>query len=176
MGRRNMPRPEPDNNVSVSTLTQVVVTGSTFKSKDQFKTIGGTWNTACKGWVFPEEKRDEVLKILASAKYEVSEQDKYEAPGLPEPSSSANAELTLEPYKKSLLLKGDTKEVKTQLSGCGGSWNRTLGGWIFRTQQKDTLLALLRADPSNTIQEVPAGSTEAAGKRKRDADDEFIED
>ncbi|ARU26635.1 hypothetical protein [Cellvibrio sp. PSBB006] len=32
---------------------------------------------------------------------------------------------------KSFLVKGDTKEVKEQLKGLGGRWNKSLRGWIF---------------------------------------------
>lgn len=32
---------------------------------------------------------------------------------------------------KSFLVKGDTKSMKTALKEMGGSWNSTLGGWVF---------------------------------------------
>jgi len=32
---------------------------------------------------------------------------------------------------KSFLVKGDTKQIKTELKDLGGKWNATLNGWIF---------------------------------------------
>lgn len=42
----------------------------------------------------------------------------------------------MEDYKKdgkvkSFVVKGDTKEIKIGLRDLGGSWNRSLGGWVF---------------------------------------------
>ena len=72
----------------------------------------------------------QVMEALAKAKLEVSE-EQYEAPPAAAPSENANAQLTLEPYKKAVLLKGDTKNIKDQLKAAKGSWNKTCVGWIF---------------------------------------------
>jgi hypothetical protein len=114
------------------------------------------------------------------------------------PSVDANACLTVEPHKKAILVKGDTKEVKDQLKALKGSWNKTLEGWIFKGSDKEEVqylllyryvlpqtltlcvvvvirqvIALLRADPTNVVEEVE-NSSPPAKKAKREKD--FIDD
>merc|ERR1712166_627757 len=154
-----------------------VVTGLEYKDGDLMRELGASWNKNMKGWTLPESSRSKVMEALAKAKLEVSE-EQYEAPPAPPaavPSENANAQLTLEPYKKAVLLKGDTKNIKDQLKEAKGSWNRTCGGWIFPGSRKEEILTLLRADPTNTVEEIEAGAPPAK-KAKRDPDNEFIED
>jgi len=48
-------------------MKTVLVTGNTFPVKDQIKAMGGRWDAARKGWMVPEEKAAEALKLVASA-------------------------------------------------------------------------------------------------------------
>lgn len=45
--------------------------------------------------------------------------------------------------EKSIVVSGDTKEHKDTLKSIGGKWNKTAGGWLFPSSQKDTVLEKL---------------------------------
>ena len=53
-------------------------------------------------------------------------------------------EITVEKYKKSLLIKGDTKPIKELLKQNGGKWNSTLGGWIFSAKKIVDIVIMLQ--------------------------------
>ena len=59
-------------------------------------------------------------------------------------------------HKRAVLVKGDTKNVKPVLQALEGSWNKGLGGWVFPMKKREEVLAALRQDPTNTINEDPA--------------------
>ena len=65
-------------------------------------------------------------------------------------------------HKRAVLVKGDTKNVKPVLQALEGSWNKGLGGWVFPMKKREEVLAALRQDPTNTINEDPALVAEAA--------------
>ena len=46
-------------------------------------------------------------------------------------TTAANAKLSVEPHKKAIVVRGDTKAVLDMLKALGGSWNRALGRWVF---------------------------------------------
>eukprot|EP00658_Telonema_sp_P-2_P078049 TRINITY_DN7219_c0_g3_i3.p1 TRINITY_DN7219_c0_g3~~TRINITY_DN7219_c0_g3_i3.p1 ORF type:complete len:208 (-),score=107.58 TRINITY_DN7219_c0_g3_i3:479-1057(-) len=166
---------ESSMSVNVSKYTACLVSGETWKHKDVIKAVGGArWDKELKGWLLPEGKQQEVLDALKKAKVEVTEEEPPEKPKA-EASVDANAHLTIEPYKKSVLLKGDTKDVKEQLKAFGGSWIKTLGGWCFRAQDKEGVVKLLREDPTNTVEEVE-GTTVPVAKKRKKAHDDFIEE
>ena len=102
----------------------VLVTGDTFAKKAQLSSLGGSWCKPLSGWIFPEEKRGAVIAALGD------EATAGPSPAVPVavPSKDAHATLTLGPYKRSIMITGDTKSVKDQLSALGGSWNKTLKG------------------------------------------------
>merc|ERR1712167_34148 len=137
----------------------VLVTGTPFSTKDTLKAIGGgSWCKPLQGWVFPEEKRAEVVAALSKigpVTQGVAAMPKAEPF---EPSKGANATLTIEPYKKAILVKGDTKIVKDQLQALGAKWNKSLGGWIFQASRKDEVMEQLRRDSTNTVEEVEGSS------------------
>ena len=94
----------------------VLVTGEgTFAAKDALKAVGGgVWCKPLTGWVFHGSKRQAVLDAVKGIDgIEMSADDV--APMAEEikaePSVGAEAHLTIEPYKKSVVVKGDTKEV-----------------------------------------------------------------
>ena len=69
--------------------------------------------------------------------------------------------------------------VKTQLSGLGGSWNRGLKGYILPQSRKESVLSLLREDPTNSVSESGTSEPPAAKKAKKSkmaADDSGEED
>ena len=153
----------------------VLVTGETFAKKAALSSLGGSWCKPLSGWIFPEEKRDAVVAALGD------DATSGPSPAMPVAAASkdANATLTIGPYKRSILIQGDTKSVKEQLSALGGSWNKTLKGWIFQPTKKAEVLGLLRADPTNTVTEGEVAAPAAGEKRARDDfvvdDDEAVE-
>ena len=89
----------------------VLVTGDTFAKKAQIAAIGGgSWCKPLSGWIFPEEKRDAVVAALGD------EATSGPSPAQPvaTPSKDAHATLTVGPYKRSIMITGDTKNVKEQ--------------------------------------------------------------
>eukprot|EP00966_Prymnesium_polylepis_P148642 3433771-Prymnesium_polylepis.1 len=72
------------------------------------------------------------------------------------------AELTVRPHKKAILVAGDTLKVKEQLKAIGGgSWNRSLQGWIFPGSKKDAVVLALEAGKS-TVKVESTDATDAA--------------
>ena len=65
-------------------------------------------------------------------------------------AEKATVTLIVATYKKSILVTGDTMDAKDALKGAGGSWNRSLKGWIFRPGAKEAILRL--ASEKITIQ------------------------
>ena len=79
-----------------------------------------------------------------------------------EPSSNAHAELTIAPHKKAILISGDTRSVKEVLKALGGSWNKSLAGWIFPGSRRGLVVDVLRKDPTNTVHEAEAAAAPPA--------------
>lgn len=185
----------------------VLVTGDTYTHRDKIKAIGGgVWCKPMSGWVFPESQRADVEAALASAvssaggdrpavKAESGAKGEpganaeasdaapadgkaADAPEAPQPSVNAGATLTLVKHKRAVLVKGDTVKVKVQLKALKGSWNRSLGGWIFQGNRKEDVIQLLRADETNVVTD-ETGNTNAkepAAKRVKRGDDFIVDD
>jgi hypothetical protein len=146
----------------------IAVQGDTKAHKERLKQLGGRWNRPLAAWVFPGPKQAEVVAALREAgiAVAVSTEPLTVSPPVPAPAAAAAATaaageasgagarhtLSVERYKKALLVKGDTKPVKETLKSLGGKWS-SLGGFIFGGKQKTTrkLLARLRADPAITL-------------------------
>jgi hypothetical protein len=48
--------------------------------------------------------------------------------------------ITVSQYsERSFLISGDTKQYKEELKSYKGSWNRTLGGWIFSIKHRENI-------------------------------------
>lgn len=45
---------------------------------------------------------------------------------------------------KSFLVKGDTTPIKDKLKDAGGSWNRSLSGWIFPKSLEITVAEIIK--------------------------------
>ena len=65
---------------------------------------------------------------------------------------NANATLLVAKHKKAILVTGETKKVKEQLSALKGRWNGPLCGWIFPGGQRGAVLELLRKDSTNKVE------------------------
>ena len=162
----------------------VTVSGDTRPQKDKLKELGGRWNRFLTAWIFPAAKRDEVVAGLRAvgATVTVSDQPAVQ-PGAPSAapaeasaaavpvSADGKVTLSVERYKKALLVKGDTKPAKDTLKRLGGRWNSGLGGWIFGGKPKATtvLLAGLRADPKLVVCLAPGVESGAAAGPAEDA-------
>ena len=159
--------------VGVHVGSAVLVTGDTMALKDKLKGVGGgQWNKQFGGWLFPESKRAEVTAALEDAGATIHAGAAAE-PAPAEPSVDANAQLVIAPHKKAILVTGDTKKVKEQLMALRGSWNKFLCGWCFPGSRRSEVLALLRADPTNTVTEAAASTP---GAKRKAADDFVIDD
>jgi hypothetical protein len=95
-----------------------------------------------------------------------------EAPD-PAPSVGANATITVSPYKKAILVHGETQKVKDVLKALQGSWNKILLGWVFQEKKKELILRVLRKDPTNVVVEGPVADKKQ-NKKAKSADDAFI--
>ena len=54
------------------------------------------------------------------------------------------------PYGEGYLLIGDTKPFSTKWKEIGGNFNRTLRGWVFRTEQQADVEKMAHP-PDNSI-------------------------
>ena len=147
----------------------LVTGGGTFRAKSLLSSLGGTWSKPLKAWVFAAgsaEKTVAALEASASPPVDLTVADAAEGATRDREAAlqrarddalaaaaggEANATLTIEPHKKAIVVRGDTKAVTATLKALEGSWNRALGGWVFRRGQRDAVLAALRADATNTV-------------------------
>mmetsp|Transcript_78473 Transcript_78473/g.230140 ORF Transcript_78473/g.230140 Transcript_78473/m.230140 type:complete len:351 (-) Transcript_78473:105-1157(-) len=70
--------------------------------------------------------------------------------------------LTLEPYGKAVVVKGDTRPVKDFLKEKGGKWNKALVGWIFPGSRRSQLLEDLKGHGASVEDRVGGGEGGAA--------------
>ena len=61
-----------------------------------------------------------------------------------------------------ILISGDTRSVKEVLKALGGSWNKSLAGWIFPGSRRGLVVDVLRKDPTNTVHEAEAAAAPPA--------------
>ena len=148
------------------------VQGNTMAHRQLLKDLGGRWNRPLAAWVYPGPKQEAVVSALrvAGVAVDVSSRPLESAPPQPTatapertPNHAADAvpaaqpgtrhTLSVERYKKALLVKGDTRHVKETLKRLGGKWSGPLGGFIFGGKMKTTqrLLSSLRADSAVTL-------------------------
>ena len=147
----------------------LVTGGGTFRAKGLLSSLGGTWSKQLKAWVFGAGTADKVTAALRASQSPAVElsvaAQADDAAGARErelkrakddaiaaaATTAANAKLSVEPHKKAIVVRGDTKAVLDMLKALGGSWNRALGGWVFQRSRQDEVLKALRADASNTV-------------------------
>ena len=133
--------------MSVHISGKIFVSGDTYKQKDALKRLGGVWVKSLTGWLFDESKRDAVAALFPDVA-----DGPAAAPLPPSPSVNANATLLVAKHKKAILVTGETKKVKEQLSALKGRWNGPLCGWIFPGGQRGAVLELLRKDSTNKVE------------------------
>ena len=147
----------------------LVTGGGTFRAKSLLSSLGGTWSKPLKAWVFAAGSAEKTVAALeasasppvdltvaaaaegATRDREAALQQARDDALAAAAGGEANATLTIEPHKKAIVVRGDTKAVTATLKALEGSWNRALGGWVFRRGQRDAVLAALRADATNTV-------------------------
>jgi hypothetical protein len=134
----------------------LLCTGDTYNSRELLKQQGGRWDAFLKGWVFPFEAKEDVLKTLGR-----------ESAGKIE--DRAKVKLTLDVRHKSeqLVVSGETFPVKFFLKDLGGTWNPTLKAWTFKDQDDSLFIQILRKCPDVGSVEVHKGS----GSRVADMSD-----
>ena len=44
-----------------------LITGNTFKVKDQLKALGGKWNPGLKGWIIPDSAAEKAREIVGES-------------------------------------------------------------------------------------------------------------
>lgn len=162
----------------------VLVSGETFKMRSLLASLGGTWSKEVKAYVFSvgsieriragleasTSPRISVTVRTSSVKDRTERLAKETAAKLDVKNSCAA--LNVQPYKKSVLVTGDTMKIKTILSALGGRWNRVLGGWIFPLNRADEVLAALREDPTNCITASPELAAQAEPKTNAQTPDQ----
>ena len=52
--------------------------------------------------------------------------------------------ITMNKYKKCILVTGDTHPIKNTLSENSGKWNRSLNGWVFTKSHIDEVIDAIR--------------------------------
>lgn len=180
--------------MSVNIGTCVAVTGETLRVKTALKSVGGgIWVQSMSAWVFPEASRAAVEAAVRSAGVQftsttgathsgavdvtsAAESSGSSSAASAVPSVNAQATLTIRPHKKAILVEGDTMNVKPQLKTAGGRWNPSLIGWVFPGKRQAEIMALLQADPTNTVTVTSTSAVPPAKKAKTDPEEEEEED
>eukprot|EP00656_Telonema_subtile_P042918 TRINITY_DN4896_c0_g1_i1.p1 TRINITY_DN4896_c0_g1~~TRINITY_DN4896_c0_g1_i1.p1 ORF type:complete len:171 (-),score=47.46 TRINITY_DN4896_c0_g1_i1:365-877(-) len=166
--------------MSVNLGSACLVTGDTMDCKDALKALGGVWVRPMQGWLFHESQRAQVEAALANTGAEITKGAAPEAAAAA--SQVKEKHVTVEPYKRAVLCKGDTKPASAHLKKLGGRWNPSLKGWILKGGVKDELVETLRGDKKLklTVEELERTGEEPparpAKKKKRNADEEFFSD
>lgn len=111
----------------------LIVCGDTYALKETFKAEGGKWDAIGKGWVFP---------LMQKADLKVALRDSGEVGNI---EDKATVKLTVVTSEKSVLVTGDTFQLKDMLKSEGGRWDPELKGWSFKASQKAEIIAELRA-------------------------------
>jgi hypothetical protein len=183
----------------VSSCVLVTVDYSDTVTREKVKALGASWCKPLSGWVLPESSRAAAMAVVLGQEPSADDMKAVEAGAKsedPAPSKNAGAKVCVAPHKKAVLVTGETMKVKDVLKAMSGSWNKGLSGkcrrvcrirgaevelmvlctgWCFPGSKKEQILRVLRADPTNTVEEGVAGASQAAQKKKS-ADEEFIND
>lgn len=130
-----------------------IVCGDTYTLKDMLKAEGGKWNSMEKGWVFPLTQKAALKRALKALK-EVERVD-----------DKAILNVFIQTSDEALIVKGETFHFRELLKAEGGRWDGETKCWVFKTQQKQAVIATLRASESAEIAEeavkVPLQSSKA---------------
>jgi len=159
----------------------VLITQTDYKDtelRDAIKKIGGTWQKQLKGWVLPEVCRTAAEKLVNGEELTPEDTAEIADPTAdPMPTSNAEAEVDVSDYRKkgaepsskvrSVIVRGDTKPLKSVLMAMSGSWNRVLEGWIFPVARKEQIIRVLQKDTTNIV------SVDSFGKDNEFEDDEL---
>lgn len=100
--------------------------------KAMIKGLGGKWNNALQGWIFPGNKIQQLQQSLQSLFRPFMFIGEYTRPEVEEPKISDTR--CLYTYMDSVLLRGikrDEEVLIENLKRIYGKWNPTLVGWIF---------------------------------------------
>ena len=70
-------------------------------------------------------------------------------------------------YKKSVLVTGaGTFDVKDELKGIGGNYNRTLKGWVYSKSKRDAVVTKLRSLPGVDLVDETAAAADPLRRHK----------
>ena len=74
--------------------------------------------------------------------------------------------------EKSIVVRGDTRNYKTELKELGGRWNGRLGGWVFQVKARAEVDALVE---SGVVQPTGIILNKTSKKKKRFQTNEFVD-
>jgi len=120
------------------------------------KSLGGRWDALIKGWLFPFDGKEKLMRGLETS---------GEATSL-EVTDRAKVKLVLGDSDKGLLVTGETFPVKELIKNQGGVWNATLRGWTLRCVSRDALKRLLKSCPDvGVVEDDASGRDDSIPKR-----------
>ena len=112
----------------------VSVTGDTKSVKNHLTRAGGKYNGTLEAWIFPQNKRSALINLLRGTSLlviesptptvvYVSKKALHEVVGDGECGGGPRHTVSVERYKKAVLVKGDTKPLKERLKELRGKWS-----------------------------------------------------
>jgi hypothetical protein len=126
----------------------IMVKGDTMPYMKELKKAGGRWYGYHQGWIFPKTKKSIVQKLVDASKERKSSPGMKRKDYSQKPITEKGEEVMpyVEDYsEKSIIVRGDTRPYKEEIKKAGGSWNKSLQGWIFPKTKKSMVQDLVDA-------------------------------
>lgn len=164
--------------------SSIMITGDTLRAKNQLKEMSAQWDKRLVAWHLYGGSIDEVRERLEArgiacvirqaedgadpAKQREAElQAEKDAALARGAAAAAGAHLTVQRHKRAVLVTGDTCKLTDVLRALDGKWIATLGGWCHPGKKSAELIAALRADPTNTVEDRTAQPAAASASAKK---------
>jgi len=130
----------------------LLVTGETYGVKELLKLQGGRWDAELRGWVFPFDEKQELLRALTMwlEGRELAVRD----------GAKVKLSLASDDGGRELVVAGETFPVKALLKSEGGTWTPAIKAWTFRNCTRTELVKVLRGSPDVAcVEEDPGPAT-----------------